>query len=79
MLHAHHIDRKNAIAKKMLQDVEDTCEMLWEIFNKINESKRMVRLASTSANKAAISAKWAISKSSMLLNKLKESTNLLTA
>ena len=77
MLHAQHIDRKKAIAKKMLQDVEDTREMLWEILNKINKSKRTVRLASTSANKAAVSAERAISKLSMLLNKLKESTNLL--
>ena len=77
MLHAQHIDRKNTIAKKMLHDVEDTCEMLWEIFNKINESKRTIRMASTSANKAAVSAERAIGKSPMLLNKLKESTNLL--
>ena len=77
MLHAQHIDRKNTIAKKMWQDVEDTREMLWEIFNEINESKRTVRMASTSANKAAVSAERALSKSSMLLDKLKESTNLL--
>ncbi len=62
MLHAQHIDRENAIAKKMLRDVEDTREMLWEIFNEINESKHKERLASTSANKAAVSAERAISK-----------------
>ena len=28
MLHAQHIDRKNEIAKKVWQDVEDTCKML---------------------------------------------------
>ena len=61
----------------MLRDVEDVHEMLWEIFNEINESKHKVRLASTSANKAAVSAERAIGKSPMLLNKLKESTNLL--
>jgi hypothetical protein len=62
----------------MWGDVEDTREMLWEIFNKINESKRTIRMASTSANKAAVSAERALSKSSMLLDKLKESTNLYT-
>ena len=43
----------------------------------MNESKRTVRLASTSANKVAVSAEMAVSRSSMLLNKLKESTNLI--
>ena len=68
----------------MWQDVEDMYEMLWEIYNKMNEFKWTVRMASTSANKAAVSAERAVSKAekamsnlSMLLNRLKESTNLI--
>jgi hypothetical protein len=61
----------------MWRDVENTREMLWETFNKMNESKRTVRLVSTSAEKAAASAKRAVCQSSMLYNKLKESSSLI--
>ena len=77
ILHAQLIKRKNEIVKKMWRDVEDTCEMLWETFNKMNESKWTVRLASTSAEKAAASAKRAVCQSSMLYNKLKENSSLI--
>jgi hypothetical protein len=43
----------------------------------MNESKRTVRLVSTSAEKAAASAKRAVCQSSMLNNKLKESSSLI--
>jgi hypothetical protein len=61
----------------MWQDVEDAREMLWETFNKMNESKQTVKLASTSAEKAAASAKRAVCRSSTLYNKLKESSSLI--
>jgi hypothetical protein len=72
MLHAQLIDRN-----KMWQDVQGTHEMLWEILEEVNESKWTVRLASTSANKAAESAERAASRSSTLFNKLKEITTLI--
>jgi hypothetical protein len=77
ILHVQLIERKNEIVKKMWQDVEDTHEMLWETFNEMNESKRTVMLASTSAEKAAASAKRAVCQSSMLYNKLKENSSLI--
>jgi hypothetical protein len=57
--------------------VEDTREMLWETFNEMNKSKQTVRLASTSAEKAAASTKRAVCQLSMLYNKLKESSSLI--
>jgi methyl-accepting chemotaxis protein len=77
MLHVQHIEKKNKIVKKMWQDMQSTHEMLWEIFNEMNESKHKVKLVYTSAKKAAATAKRATSRSSMLFIKLKESTNLI--
>ena len=77
ILHAKIVDRKNEIVKEMWRDVEGTREMLWETFNEMNESKRTVRLASTSAEKAAASAERARGRSSMLYNKLRESSSLI--
>ena len=77
MLHVQHIEKKNKIVKKMWQDMQSTHEMLWEIFNEMNESKHKVKLVYTSAEKAAATAKRATSRLSMLFIKLKESTNLI--
>ena len=76
-LHAQHIERKNEIVKKMWRDMEATREMLWETFNEMNDFKRTMRMASTSAEKAAATAERAICRSSMLYNKLRESSNLI--
>ena len=77
ILHAQVIERKNETVKKMLQDMEDTREMLWETFNEINESKRAMRIASTSAEKVAAYAGRVKGKSSTLYTKLKESSSLI--
>ena len=61
----------------MWKDVEATREMLWEMFEKINESTRTVKIVSTSANKAAASAQKAMNRSSDLCNNLKVSTSLI--
>jgi methyl-accepting chemotaxis protein len=76
-LHAQLMERKNEIVKKMWRDVEDTREMLWETFNEINDFKRSERMASTSAEKATAIAARATGRSSMLYNKLKESSRLI--
>ena len=77
ILHAQLIERKNETVKKMLQDVEDTREMLWETLNEMNESKRTVALASSSAKKTAALAERATGRSSMLYKKLEESSSLI--
>jgi len=77
ILHAQVIEQKNKTVKKMLRDMEDTHEMLWETFNEINESKRAVRIASTSAEKVAAYAERVQGKSSTLYTKLKESSSLI--
>jgi hypothetical protein len=77
ILHAQVIEQKNETVKKMLRDMEDTHEMLWETFNEINESKRAVRIASTSAEKVAAYAERVKGKSSTLYTKLKESSSLI--
>ena len=77
ILHAQVIERKNETVKKMLRDMEDTREMLWETFNEMDESKRAVRMASTSAEKVAAYAERVKGKSSMLYTKLKESSCLI--
>ncbi len=76
-MHAQHIERKNEIVKKTWRDMEDTREMLWETFNEMNDLKRTMRMASTSAEKAASTAIRATCRLSMLYNKLKESSNLI--
>jgi hypothetical protein len=76
-LHAQVIDRKNEIVKKMWKDVEGTREMLWKILEEMNESKRTVKIASTSADKADASAQKAVNRSSLLDNKLKVSTTII--
>ena len=77
ILHAQVIERKNETVKKMLRDMEDTREMLWETFNEINESKRAVRIASTSAEKVTAYAERVKGKLSTLYTKLKESSSLI--
>jgi hypothetical protein len=76
-MHAQIIERKNEIIKKMWKDVEATSEMLWEMFEEMNESKHAVKIASTSADKAATSAQKAMNRSSDLYNKLSISTSLV--
>ena len=63
--------------KKMWKDVEGTREMLWEILEEMNESKRTVKIASISADKAGASAQKAANRSAVLYNKLKVSTSLI--
>jgi hypothetical protein len=77
ILHAQVIDQKNEIVKKMWKDVEGTQEMLWEILEEMNESKRTVKIASTSADKEDASAQKAVNRSSLLYNKLKVSTTII--
>jgi hypothetical protein len=77
ILHAQVIERKNETVKNMWSDVEGTREMLWETFDEMSESKRTVRLATTSAKKAAASAERATEKLFMLYKKLKESSSLI--
>jgi hypothetical protein len=51
--------------------------MLWEMLKEMNESTQTVKIASISADKAAASAQKALNRSTVLYNKLKESTSLI--
>jgi hypothetical protein len=62
--------------KKMWVDVEGTCGMLCEMLVEMNESKRSVKVASTSADKASASKQKAAMKASALFDKLHVSTCL---
>ncbi len=77
IIHVKLIELKNVIQKKMWKDVKGTHEMLSKMLEEINESKRLKRLASISADKAAASALKAASRSSTLFNILKVSTCLI--
>ena len=61
----------------MWRDMKDMHEMLWETFNEMNNFKRTMRMASTSAEKAAATAERATCQSSLIYNKLRESSNLI--
>jgi hypothetical protein len=63
-MHAQIIEQKNQSIKKKWKDVEATWEMLWKMFEEMNESKCTVNIASTLADKAAASAQKAVNRSS---------------
>jgi uncharacterized protein YoxC len=74
VLHAQHIQKKNEMLKKMWVNVKGTCEMLCEMLAEMNELKRSVKVASTSADKASASEQKAAMNASALFDKLCVST-----
>lgn len=73
------VERKKEHLKKIGRDVNGTREMFSELLDGVSESKRAVRTASASADKAAVSAQKARMRSSLLYNKLKVSTGQINA
>ena len=79
LVHMQIVERKKEHLKKIGRDVNGTREMFSELLDEVSESKRAVRTASASADKAAVSAQKARMRSSLLYNKLKVSTGQINA
>jgi methyl-accepting chemotaxis protein len=74
---AQQIQKKNELVKRMWNDAEGTREMLWEMLDEMNESRRTIKFASASANKAMTLSKKAAKRASILFKKLQTSTSLI--
>ncbi len=70
IVHAQQIQKKNEMVKRMWNDAEGTREMLCEMLDEMNESRRTVKFASASSNKAMTSSKKAAKRASILFKKL---------
>ena len=62
---------------RMWNDAEGTREMLCEMLDEMNKSRRSVKFASTTANKATESTVKSAKRASILYAKLKSSSNLI--
>ena len=77
ILHAQQIQKKNDMMRRMWNDAEGTREMLCEMLDEMNESRRLVKFASTTAKNATSSAEKSAKRASILYTKLKLSSNLI--
>jgi len=77
ILHAQQIKKKNNMMMRMWNDAEGTREMLCEMLDEMNKSRRSVKFASTTANKATESTVKSAKRASILYAKLKLSSNLI--
>ena len=77
ILHAQQIKKKNNMMMRMWNDAEGTREMLCEMLDEMNKSRRSVKFASTTANKATESTVKSAKRASILYAKLKSSSNLI--
>jgi methyl-accepting chemotaxis protein len=64
------------MVKQMWNDAEGTCEMLCKMLDEMNESRRTIKFASASADKAMTLSKKAAKRASILFKKLQTSTSL---
>jgi chromosome segregation ATPase len=79
LVHVKIVECKKEHLKKIGREVNGMREMFSELLDEVSESKRAVRTASASADKAAVSAQKAMMRSSLLYNKLKVSTGTINA
>jgi methyl-accepting chemotaxis protein len=77
IVHAQQIQKKNEMVKRMWNDAEGTHEMLCVMLDEMNESRRTVKFASSSADKAMTLSKKATKRASILFKKLQTSTSLI--
>ena len=77
ILHAQQIQKKNDMMRRMWNNTEGTREMLCEMLDEMTESRRLVKFASTTANKATASAEKSAKRASILYAKLKSNSSLI--
>ena len=77
ILQAQQIQKKNDMMRRMWNDAEGTREMLCEMLDEMTESRRSVKFASTTANKATTSAEKSAKRAPILYAKLKSSSSLI--